>query len=467
MRHHRDSMICFPVTFTLYVFPVHLLKLSQRPQSLIVKLLLVSSAPGSPPLPHDASRVAHIGWSGLSSAPSLAAFAETSGGGASTSSSRDTIEVDPELCTSLRWPEGSQVELQLLTRPVRAVSVSVSPCSADDWELVSSGGNAGYLEDHLLGQLRAVKPGGVYPVWVAGGNRIWLRCERTDPSLDGDEKEAKGGDGEPVLVAATTEIFVAPMPRQSKTATATKRTTDTKGLGATKSSSSTNANGSTSNKSIRQQPQPLSSLEQAMQRLKTGGTGSAAANGSNHGGKEVMSSYSSDPTSASTRSDGNKHGPIKASTQPSSHRHLRSIPLRVFRQWPELVTALNERMDEGSSGSISTGWVGRRTMAELEHEQATGARGAGSIAQRRKLEERKLTCELEMPEDLMAPLEEADDEQLPEAGRDRLQIELRILPGVPDGQVFLWPAIGPDAFVKGSLRDGAEERLGNDWMSFG
>lgn len=410
---------------------------SQRPQSLIVKLSLLGNAPGSASPPSNAARITHVGWSGLSSSPSLAALADTTHSG--PTSARDTIELDPELCASLAWPEGAQVDLQLITRPVRAVSVSVSPCTADDWELVSSGGNAAFLEDHLLGQLRAARPGGKYPVWVAGGNRIWLRCDATDPPL-----EESGNGDDAVLVAATTEIFVAPMPRASRVP---KSSGDTSAAGVAKSA----ANAPTDER----QTKPMSSLDQAMKRLKTGTSAEKTGAGPITSHASDVSSHTSNPNNSSATA---------GRTPPT--RQLRSIPLRVFRKWPELVEALNACLTQTSRTNQParplTGWVARRTMTELEREQAGPAQRGAS----RKVEDRVLQCELEIPEELIRPRDDDADGGEQGVPNRRVQVELRILPGVPNGQVFMWPTIDQE-MSGGAFKDEAEQVLLDEWVTFG
>jgi peroxin-1 len=88
----------------------------------------------------------------------------------------------------------SQVEIGLIHAATKAVSVSVTPQSPDDWEVLVGtfskyGGPHGdayenipqqerhtdYLENNLLSQLRAASKGQVVNVWVMGKTKIRLR----------------------------------------------------------------------------------------------------------------------------------------------------------------------------------------------------------------------------------------------------------------------------------------------------
>lgn len=69
--------------------------------------------------------------------------------------------------------------------------MSVTPLSADDWEILEQ--NANYLENNLLSQLRAAQKGQEIDVWVMGRTKIRIRVgkllrslcplESTDPQM--------------------------------------------------------------------------------------------------------------------------------------------------------------------------------------------------------------------------------------------------------------------------------------------
>ena len=110
----------------------------QRPQGIILHIAPLASSSS-----RHSSRSAYLGWSGLAAASSLAGI----GGGMEA----ETVEMDPEVAMGLHWAEGtivcalqrtfsvrltSQVEISIIHSPVKAKSVSVTPLSSDDWEIL-------------------------------------------------------------------------------------------------------------------------------------------------------------------------------------------------------------------------------------------------------------------------------------------------------------------------------------------
>lgn len=122
----------------LYLF---LIRALQRPQSLAVHLSSIASQP-----PHSA----YVGWTGMASSSSLAQFQN----GIRAGDALETIEIDPQLASSLGFVEGStvrpqlesfffssllacvQLEIGLLHDLEVAKSVSTEPVSPDDWEIL-------------------------------------------------------------------------------------------------------------------------------------------------------------------------------------------------------------------------------------------------------------------------------------------------------------------------------------------
>lgn len=127
-----------------------------------------------------------------------------------------------------------EVEISIIHNPTKARSITVTPLTSDDWEILVSyllrvrvrlahnqEQNASFLEENLLSQLRAAKKGQEIDVWVKGRTKIRIRvgesilaapvrvkylCEdNTDP-----------GTNTAVLLNADTEVYVAPRPRGSK-----------------------------------------------------------------------------------------------------------------------------------------------------------------------------------------------------------------------------------------------------------
>ncbi|KAK4686120.1 peroxin-1, partial [Tremellales sp. Uapishka_1] len=190
-RSLRTNLVHLPLS--LYA---SLAQQQARPQSLILHLapLVVASTSRSPP------QAAYLGWSGLAAASSLAGF----GGG-----DGETVEIDPEVALGLGWPEGTIVEISVIHQPVKAKSVTVTPLTSDDWEILEQ--HADFLENNLLGQLRAAKKGQLLDVWVMGRTKIRIKVDVASPETSINSA---------VLVTPDTEIYVAPRPRDSSSAKA-------------------------------------------------------------------------------------------------------------------------------------------------------------------------------------------------------------------------------------------------------
>jgi peroxin-1 len=50
----------------------------------------------------------------------------------------ETIEMDPEVASGLGWREGDMVEVGIVRQAARGRSVSVTPATSDDWEVLVS-----------------------------------------------------------------------------------------------------------------------------------------------------------------------------------------------------------------------------------------------------------------------------------------------------------------------------------------
>ncbi|EIW73576.1 hypothetical protein TREMEDRAFT_67430 [Tremella mesenterica DSM 1558] len=161
-----------------------------RPQSLLIHL--------SPLTPSSSrTQAAYVGWSGLAAASSLNIPRKGDG------EVLETVEVDPEVAMQYGWMEGIVVEIGIIHDPTRANSISVTPLTPDDWEILEQ--HTSFLENNLLSQLRAVQKNQVINAWVAGRTKIQLRVDGTDPGV-------KQGA---VLVHPDTEVIVAPRPRKA------------------------------------------------------------------------------------------------------------------------------------------------------------------------------------------------------------------------------------------------------------
>ncbi|GMK53828.1 hypothetical protein CspeluHIS016_0104140 [Cutaneotrichosporon spelunceum] len=183
-RSLRSNLVHLPLS--LYA---SLAQSQTRPQSLILHLAPLVPASSS----RRAPQAAYLGWSGLAAASSLSGI----GGG-----QLETIEVDPEVALNYGWAEGTILEISIIHNPTKARSVSVTPLSTDDWEILEQ--NANYLENNLLGQLRAAQKGQEIDVWVMGRTKIRIRVDATNPPTTASSA---------VLVNFETEIYVAPRPR--------------------------------------------------------------------------------------------------------------------------------------------------------------------------------------------------------------------------------------------------------------
>ncbi|KAL1696033.1 P-loop containing nucleoside triphosphate hydrolase protein [Schizophyllum commune] len=167
-----------------------LLQKSVRPQSLAVHLTLVEEEGGK----SKTGKVeAFVGWTGMASASSLAHF-----NAGSSSSSFETIEIDPQFAQDLGLSQGSLVEIGLLHDLPFAKSVGTEPVSSDDWEIIEL--HAGHVESTLLSQVRVAKVGQEIDVWVLGRTRVRLLVG----SLDVSSKTNAA------LLTTDTEISIAP-----------------------------------------------------------------------------------------------------------------------------------------------------------------------------------------------------------------------------------------------------------------
>ncbi|KAK8858426.1 hypothetical protein IAR55_002653 [Kwoniella newhampshirensis] len=187
-RSLRSNLIHLPLSLF-----AQLAQQQARPQSLILHISPLTSYPSSSSSSRQ-PKSAHLGWSGLAAASSLAQAGE----------GVENVEVDPEVAMSLGWSEGMLVEISVIHNPTKARSVSVTPLTSDDWEILEQ--HAAFLENHLLSQLRAAQKGQELDVWVMGRTKIRIRVDDTDPASSTNTA---------VLVNPDTEIYVAPRPRLS------------------------------------------------------------------------------------------------------------------------------------------------------------------------------------------------------------------------------------------------------------
>ncbi|WWC70586.1 uncharacterized protein I206_104537 [Kwoniella pini CBS 10737] len=185
-RSLRSNLVHLPLS----IF-AQLAQQQARPQSLIIHLSPLSASSSS--LSARQPKAAYLGWSGLAASSSLTQAGE----------GIESIELDPEVAISLGWSEGTLVEISIIHNPTKAKSISVTPLTSDDWEILEQ--HASFLETHLLSQLRAAQKGQEIDVWVMGKTKIRIRVDETSPSTS--TKEA-------ALLNMDTEVYVAPRPRE-------------------------------------------------------------------------------------------------------------------------------------------------------------------------------------------------------------------------------------------------------------
>ena len=145
-----------------------------------------------PPSPVSTAPVrAYVGWAGAL----LPATAP------------NTLALPSALATCLNLPPSHLIRATLLPPPPPppTASITLSPLTADDWELTSL--LSAQLEQHLLEQVQVVTVGAVIPFWVEGGGAcVKLRVEG----------KAGGGALQSgyVRLGLQTEVVVVPQVRE-------------------------------------------------------------------------------------------------------------------------------------------------------------------------------------------------------------------------------------------------------------
>lgn len=412
----------------------------QRPQSLIVHLTLIRGDKHGPLSSTKASSQAYLGWSGLSSASSLSFHQTTTTTRNSTSPvNLETVEIDPEVSRGLGWPEGSIVEVAIIHNPKRAKSVSVTPLTSDDWEVLELHTN--YLEQNLLSQLRAASANPDHPlsVWAGGKTRIGLTVDETNPPTRSNTA---------VLITPDTEIFVAPRPRHK-----------------TRASKSIEDGGNVKPATDNKAAKPMASIKQATS-IPTQHDQPTRASTSTVAPVK--------PNSSAVEQTATTSPPPSKTVVSSTSYCLRTIPPRIFTQWPDIVQALdheitssNLQVDQDASRralGCEKRWIlwgNKRTLALIRKR----ARLDMSTTQPNDDEDRELveilafnTTTSPSPDD---PTHSTDGQQQPSSTTNdteptasgiatapkKRRAVYRVLQGIPDGHVILWPSWGGDGDV--------------------
>ncbi|KAI5478553.1 peroxin-1 [Pseudohyphozyma bogoriensis] len=170
------------------------------PQSIVVELSFTpttstSSSSSKKAGPHKT----YCGWTGMPS--QLSSVITHVRGGQQVG---DRVEMDPQFASMIGegLGEGTSVTIELLRDLPTATSVSVTPLTPDDWEILES--NAEFVETHLLNQVRAVREGTVVGCWVGGTTLVRFMVDSTSPAAS-----------PALLLTADTELIVAPKTRHA------------------------------------------------------------------------------------------------------------------------------------------------------------------------------------------------------------------------------------------------------------
>ncbi|KAJ9118613.1 hypothetical protein QFC22_003833 [Naganishia vaughanmartiniae] len=366
-----------------------------RPQSLIINLKHVNAAihakSGGQASTGRATQ-AFLGWSGLASASSLEMYGNAQNGKGST----ETIEMDPEVAAQLGWAEGDLVEIGLLPAASKARSVSVTPMTADDWEVLELHTN--YLENNLLSQMRAATTGAVVNVWVLGKTKIKLKIDETSPATTNQNA---------VLITPDTEIFVAPRPRKPKAAQPAVKKEE-----------------KPPNK-----PVATASIKQA----------TTIAHDTNTESTNFQQDSATTPSTADLK-------------LPKKYIKLRSTPSRVFRRWPDL----REQSSQDETRHVA--WTSKKTFSAVRDDfEASLESGKASKAFDNADE---LPVEVfRLHAAVSEPTENVEEDTATQKEPKRVKVILRPFEGMPDGDVAIWPRIVADG-ASSSSSSSDWEKLG-------
>ncbi|OWF49208.1 peroxisome biogenesis factor 1-like [Mizuhopecten yessoensis] len=116
--------------------------------------------------------------------------------------------------SKLGLKDGDQVIVRHIPGVHGATRVGVEPLSTDDWEILER--HAGYIESHLLDQVRVVWKSQILPVWVEKSTCVFLKIGTVDP------------DRSCVILKNETEVIVSPKVRNTGNMGMTTSGTSTK-----------------------------------------------------------------------------------------------------------------------------------------------------------------------------------------------------------------------------------------------
>ncbi|KAJ8659027.1 hypothetical protein O0I10_005409 [Lichtheimia ornata] len=142
------------------------------------------------------SKKTFAGWSGEASKPLSPNAVFTHG----QNSKMDILEMDPQLGQAIGLMEGQKINVEFCRNISDCASVNVEPYTEDDWEILEL--HAGYVEENLLSQIRAVYTNQLMCVWIHGRTLVRLRVAELDPK------------GDVVKLTTNSEVIVAPKVRK-------------------------------------------------------------------------------------------------------------------------------------------------------------------------------------------------------------------------------------------------------------
>lgn len=123
-----------------------------------------------------------VGWTGAPTPNANGAYDPNRG-----QQALDYIQIDPQFGTDIGLKEGQRVQLEIAHNIVEGRAVHVEPVTEDDWEIIVGPTrtllqankmqelHAGFVEDNLLSQIRAVYPGQIITVWILQRTVVRLR----------------------------------------------------------------------------------------------------------------------------------------------------------------------------------------------------------------------------------------------------------------------------------------------------
>lgn len=120
--------------------------------------------------------VLQLEWAQPNSAEAATAWVGWGG----TASAREELEVPAALAEAIGLRPPQLIRVRVVELPV-AVSLTMEPETNEDWELAQR--EAQQLEDQILTQVLVASRGQRLPLWVNGGQSIWLRVTGCSPDI--------------------------------------------------------------------------------------------------------------------------------------------------------------------------------------------------------------------------------------------------------------------------------------------